>query len=162
MRTTSRPGLLPRLAAGAGLALALTLAAPQAPRAHLRIEIDKTAQRMTIVVDGVRRHSWRISTGRASQTTPNGRFRPLKLVRDEYSRTYDAPMPYAIYFTNKGHAIHGTKAGVGEPASRGCVRVPLRKAAALYAMVKRHGRRKTLIRVTGRDLELHEREISAR
>ena len=163
MGIACRPRLLPKLLAGAGLALALPLLAAEAAEAHLRIEIDKTTQRMHVVIDGVRRHSWPISSGRAPQSTPNGRFRPLKLVRDEYSRTYEnAPMPYAIYFTNDGHAIHGTKFGVGEPASHGCVRIPLRKAAALYAMVKRHGRRKTVIRITGRDALPFEAEFSAR
>ncbi len=146
-------GAMGSLACRSALACAFVLLfAGRTAEAHLRIEIDKTRQRMVIVVDGVRRHSWPISTGRVGQETPSGRFRPLTLVRHERSRWYDnAPMPYAIYFTNDGHAIHGTKAGVGEPASHGCVRVALRHAAALYAMVKRHGRQKTLIRITGRD-----------
>lgn len=99
----------------------------------------------------VRRHSWPISTGRAGQTTPNGRFRPLTLVGGEHSRTYDnAPMPYAIYFTNDGHAIHGTRAALGAPESRGCVRLALKNAATLFALAKHHGRKKTLIRIVGR------------
>jgi lipoprotein-anchoring transpeptidase ErfK/SrfK len=133
-------------------AVALLLAAGEAADAHLRIVIDKTEQRMTVVVDGVRRHSWPISTGRPGQATPSGRFRPLKLVRREYSRTYDdAPMPYAIYFTNRGHAIHGTRADLGAPASHGCVRLGLKNAAKLFALTKRHGRKKTLIRIVGRE-----------
>jgi len=132
-------------------ALALTLMAAGGADAHLRIDIDKNAQRMTVRVDGVTRHSWPISTGRAGQATPNGRFRPLTMVRKEYSRTYDAPMPYAIYFTNDGHAIHGTRAELGAPVSNGCVRLGLRNAAVLFALTKRHGRKKTVIRITGRD-----------
>jgi len=148
-----QPKRSPKLLASLGCAFALLL--PAAPAgAHLRIDIDKATQRMVIVVDGVRRHSWPISTGRPGQETPNGRFRPLTMVRKEVSRTYDnAPMPYAIYFTNQGHAIHGTKAGVGGPASHGCVRIGLKHAAALYAMVKHHGRKKTLIRIVGQEAE---------
>jgi len=146
-----RFGRLRSLAARLCGALALLLLAAVAAEAHLRIEIDKNEQRMTVVVDGVRRHSWPISTGRAGQSTPNGRFRPLTLVRDEHSRTYDnAPMPYAIYFTNDGHAIHGTRAALGAPESRGCVRLALKNAATLFALAKRHGRKKTLIRIVGR------------
>jgi len=149
-----RVGLLPKIAGSAALALALLLlllAAPAA-KAHLRIVIDKTTQRMTVVVDGVKRYRWHISTGRAEQPTPNGRFRALTFVRHEHSSTYDdAPMPYAIYFTNEGHAIHGTKAHLGAPASHGCVRLGLRHAATLFALAKHHGRKKTLIRIVGRD-----------
>lgn len=146
-----RYGLLQTIATRVALALALAFAAGSAD-AHLRIVIDKTAQRMTVVVDGAKRYRWHISTGRAEQPTPNGRFRPLTFVRHEHSRTYDdAPMPYAIYFTNDGHAIHGTNAHLGAPASHGCVRLGLRHAATLFALAKRHGRKKTLIRIVGRD-----------
>ena len=151
MGHAGRVGLLPKIAGSAALALALAFAAGNAD-AHLRIVIDKTTQRMIVVVDGVRRHSWRVSTGRAEQPTPNGRFRPLTFVRHEHSRTYDdAPMPYAIYFTNDGHAIHGTSAHLGAPASHGCVRLGLKHAATLFALTKRHGRKKTVIRIVGRD-----------
>lgn len=137
-----------RILAGAGL----MLLAAGAAEAHLSIVIDKDTQRMTVVVDGVTRHRWPVSTGRAGQPTPNGRFRLLTLVRDEHSRTYDnAPMPYAIYFTNDGHAIHGSRAGLGAPASRGCVRLGVKQAATLFALAKRHGRKKTVIRIVGRD-----------
>ena len=147
-----RPRTLPDLLTRAGGALALLLVCAGVAEAHLRIVIDKDAQRMIVVVDGVKRHSWPISTGRAEQPTPSGRFRPLTFVRREYSRLYDdAPMPYAIYFTNDGHAIHGTRAGLGAPASHGCVRLGLRNAARLFAMTKRHGRAKTVIRIVGRD-----------
>lgn len=149
----SRAGRVPALLAGAYGALALLLLAAGAAEAHLRIDIDKARQRMTVSIDGVKRHSWPVSTGRAGQPTPNGRFRPLTMVRKEYSRTYDAPMPYAIYFTNDGHAIHGTRADLGMPASRGCVRIGIKHAAALFALAKRHGRKKTLIRIVGHDAE---------
>jgi lipoprotein-anchoring transpeptidase ErfK/SrfK len=147
-----RSGRLPARAASASAALALLLVAVAPAEAHLRVVVDKTEQRMHVVVDGVRRHSWPISTGRPGQATPSGRFRPLKLVRKGYSRTYGyAPMPYAIYFTNDGHAIHGTRASLGAPASHGCVRLGLRNAAKLFALTKRHGRKKTFIRIVGRD-----------
>jgi hypothetical protein len=148
-----RAGRLRTLPAGTAGALALLLLGAGTAAAHLRITVDKDAQRMTVAVDGVKRHSWPVSTGRAGQPTPNGRFRPLTMVRKEHSRTYDAPMPYAIYFTNDGHAIHGTREGLGAPASHGCVRVAMKHAAALFALTKRHGRKKTVIRIKGRDAE---------
>ncbi len=159
---TGRFELLPKIAAHAALALALLLPGAGSAAAHLRILVDKDAQRMIVVVDGVKRHSWPISTGRTDQPTPNGRFRPLTFVRHEHSRTYDdAPMPYAIYFTNDGHAIHGTKAHLGAPASHGCVRLGLKNAATLFALAKHHGRKKTMIRIIGHDAEPSWNEANA-
>ena len=33
-------------------------------------------------------------------------------------------MPYSVFFTMKGHAIHGTNhSSLGHPASHGCIRL---------------------------------------
>jgi hypothetical protein len=59
-----------------------------------------------------------------------------------YSRQWDdAPMPHAIFFTRKGHAIHGTeeRQKLGRPASHGCVRLAPENARTLFALVKETG-----------------------
>ena len=50
-------------------------------------------------------------------------------------------MPHSIFFTTKGHAIHGTfdKRRLGSPASHGCVRLAPENAAKLFALVKDRG-----------------------
>src|SRR3712207_5173419 len=90
------------------------------------ISIDKMAQRMRVSVDGQERHVWAVSTGTADYSTPTGAFQPSRLVKDHYSKEWDdAPMPHSIFFTNAGHAIHGSRATgrLGMPASHGCVRL---------------------------------------
>jgi len=114
------------------------------------ITIHKRSQRMTVRVGGVTRHVFRVSTGKRGHATPRGSFRALRMARMHYSRKYNmAKMPYSIFFTSRGHAIHGTGAvsRLGRPASHGCVRLAPGNAAKLYALVKRHGQRNVVIRV---------------
>jgi lipoprotein-anchoring transpeptidase ErfK/SrfK len=48
---------------------------------------------------------------------------------------YNVPdVPWVLYFTNSGHALHGTywHNNFGTPMSHGCVNLPLDVAAWLY------------------------------
>ncbi len=130
-----------------GMLMALTavaVAASAIPAAHadILISIDKSAQRMTVRVDGEVRHVWAVSTGRPGYATPSGSYRAFRLEKDHYSKEWDdAPMPHSIFFTPKGHAIHGSyeTRRLGRPASHGCVRLAPGNAAKLFALVKSHG-----------------------
>jgi hypothetical protein len=129
---------------------ALTISAAQA-KARVEAVIDLTRQRMTVYVDGRYYDTWKVSTGRAGYYTPRGTFRPYLLKRMHYSSKYDnAPMPYSVFFRG-GYAIHGTDAvsRLGRPASHGCVRLHPRNAAELFSLIKRYGKRNTIIRITG-------------
>jgi hypothetical protein len=120
--------------------------------AGIRIEIDKSTQLMSVSVDGVIRHTWPVSTGRAAYATPSGSFRPFRLEVDHYSKEWDdAPMPHSIFFTRDGHAIHGSyeTRRLGSAASHGCVRLAPRNAATLFGLVQRHGLASTTITVGG-------------
>ncbi len=120
-------------------------------KARVVAHIDLTTQRMTVTVDGRHYGTWRVSTGRKGYRTPRGTFRPKVLRRMHYSRKYDnAPMPYSVFFLG-GYAIHGTNAisRLGRPASHGCIRLHPRNAAAFFSLIKRYGKRNTLIRITG-------------
>lgn len=119
--------------------------------ARVEVNIDLSSQRMNVYVDGAHYGTWRVSTGRRGYYTPRGTFRPKLLKRMHYSRKYDnAPMPYSIFFLG-GYAIHGTNvvSRLGYPASHGCVRLHPSNAAKLFSLVKRHGKRNTIIRITG-------------
>ncbi len=120
-------------------------------RAEVQIQIDKAAQKMTVTVDGTERYSWPVSTGIAEYDTPDGEFQPFRMERDHYSREWDdAPMPYSIFFTQQGHAIHGTyHKSLGRPASHGCVRLSVANAATLYALVKEQGVKNAHVTLTG-------------
>lgn len=141
------PGLLDALAA-AGL-YSLALSGPAC--ANLLITVDKNAQTMTVTVDGDPRYIWPVATGIARYDTPNGQFQPFRMERKHYSREWDdAPMPYSIFFTKQGHAIHGTNHRInGAPASHGCVRLSVKHAAQLWALVKQYKMANTRVELTG-------------
>ncbi len=107
--------------------------------AEVLIVVDKTAQRMTVSINGQQRYSWPVSTGTTDYSTPVGTFTPSRLARVHYSREWDnAPMPHSIFFTDAGHAIHGSRATsyLGSPASHGCVRLAPRHASILFDLVR--------------------------
>ena len=133
------------------LAAAAVLAVTAPARANLLIQIDKSTQQMTVSVDGEQRYVWPVSTGIAQYDTPDGTFKPFRMEKDHFSREWDdAPMPYSIFFTEKGHAIHGTNhKGLGHPASHGCVRLSVAHAAILWELVKKHKMANTTVVLTG-------------
>ncbi len=134
----------------AGL-LALPLAAAPAA-AKLLIQIDKSTQQMTVSEDGQFLYQWPVSTGIARYDTPGGDFKPFRMEKDHHSDEWDdAPMPYSIFFTKQGHAIHGTNhTSIGRPASHGCVRLSVKNAATLWALVKHEKMANTEVVLTGR------------
>jgi hypothetical protein len=72
--------------------------------------------------------------------------------RDHFSKEWDdAPMPFSIFFTQKGHAIHGSNETkrLGTPASHGCVRLLPANAEKLFALVEKEGVLNTTVVLTG-------------
>lgn len=133
------------------LALLFVCAASPALAANILVVVDIQMQTMRVRVDGVTKYRWDVSTGRAGYTTPAGRYQPIRMHKQWYSKKYDnAPMPYAIFF-NGGYAIHGTTdiENLGRIASHGCVRLRPENAAALFALVKQIGSENTVIRIQG-------------
>lgn len=121
--------------------------------ASVHIQIDKPAQVMTVTVDGQVLYRWRVSTGASKYSTPAGSYTAFRLERMHYSREWDnAGMPHSIFFSSRGHAIHGSDhPGLGTPASHGCVRLSLGNAATLFALVSVRGMSNTKIVVRGPD-----------
>jgi len=135
--------------AGAMAIAAITALAIAPARAGVVVHIDKSAQQMSVSVDGTMRYHWPVSTGRRGFGTPTGVFRPYSMARHWFSRRYyNSPMPYSIFFY-RGYAIHGTTelSRLGGPASHGCVRLHPSHAAALFALVRRDGPRHTRIEI---------------
>jgi hypothetical protein len=132
-----------------GLAL---VTASSAAQAKIAITVDKDAQQLTVVQDGVEKYRWPVSSGLPAYETPNGSFQTFRMEQDHYSKEFDeAPMPNSIFFTKRGHAIHGTDSvsRLGTPASHGCVRLSRENAATLFAMVKADGVLNTTVTLTG-------------
>jgi lipoprotein-anchoring transpeptidase ErfK/SrfK len=71
-----------------------------------------------------------MSPGKPGQDTPRGNFTVQYKVKDEISREFNnAPMPYAVYFTNNGHAFHQ---GTLDTQSAGCVRLNNQDAVTYF------------------------------
>ncbi|MCW5772822.1 MAG: L,D-transpeptidase [Rhodospirillaceae bacterium] len=120
----------------AGAAHAASNVGPQPGK--VTIEVDKRTQRMTVYVDGEKRHEFKVSTGAPGHVTPSGEFRPSSMHKMAISIKYgNTPMPHAIFFTRVGHAIHATTAvsRLGHPASHGCIRLSPEDAKTLYDLV---------------------------
>ncbi len=109
--------------------------------AAMRISIDLSRQRLTAMRDGGETVVWKISSGRRGYETPTGRYSVMRMEADHYSDEYDqAPMPYAIFFSPRGLAIHGSfERGLGSPRSHGCVRLAVNNAQKLFEWVEAHG-----------------------
>src|SRR5437763_17206591 len=141
---------MPRISIVFAFAACLASAPTQAA---VQITIDKSIQQMTVEVDGRPLYHWPVSTGRGVQyDTPNGKFKAFRMERDHFSKEWDdAPMPHSIFFTPKGHAIHGSYdvKRLGTPASHGRVRLSPANAEKLYALVEKEGVTNTTVILTG-------------
>src|SRR5215471_5128337 len=121
-------------------------------KASILITVNKSVQQMSVSVDGVRRYTWPVSTGRSGYGTPSGSYSPFRMEVDHYSKEWDdAPMPHSIFFTAKGHAIHGSyeTGHLGSAVSHGCVRLSPGNATKLFALVKEEGLANTKVVLTG-------------
>jgi lipoprotein-anchoring transpeptidase ErfK/SrfK len=119
--------------------------------ASVLINVDKSAQQMTVSVDGAPRYHFAVSTGRPGYGTPSGTFHPQRMEPTWFSKEYyNSPMPHSIFF-HGGFAIHGSYEinRLGGPASHGCIRLHPDNAATLYALVEREGMAATTIVVSG-------------
>ena len=127
-------------------------ATPEKPKSSVIVNIDKSSQEMTVFVDGVELYTWPVSTGLSNYFTPSGTYTASSMNKIWYSKQWDnAPMPHSIFFTKRGHAIHGTNEvkRLGKPASHGCVRLSPENARTLYGLVEANGLAQTQVILTG-------------
>jgi len=151
LSNAARTGLVKMHAGFVVILLALLAGTRLASAASILISIDEARQEMKVVVDGVQRYAWPVSTGMKGYATPSGSFKPYRLTRDHISGEWNVPMPYSIFFTPGGHAIHATRylKRLGRKASHGCIRLAPVNAEALYALVQTKGLRNTRIVING-------------
>jgi lipoprotein-anchoring transpeptidase ErfK/SrfK len=128
-----------------------TVVTPPKPVMTLVANVDLTAQRLVVSANGVKLHSWAISSGTREFPTPVGNFKAEWQAKMWFSKKYDdAPMPHAVFFKD-GAAIHATQAtgSLGRAASHGCVRLAPANAETFYKLVQKHGLSHTRISVHG-------------
>ncbi len=74
--------------------------------------------------------------GQDATPTPIGNFPIRGLEKNHRSNAYDAMMPFTLWLTNDGVAIHGSNVRQGL-ATHGCIGVPLAFAQRLFGVAKR-------------------------
>jgi lipoprotein-anchoring transpeptidase ErfK/SrfK len=109
-----------------------TVPKPTRPTSGRSIEVYR-AKGVTLLIEGfqvVRAiHS---SSGRPGYSTPTGSYRVFRKEARSWSYPYSTWLPYASYF-NAGIAFHAYTDVPAQPASHGCIRVPVPEAPFLYA-----------------------------
>jgi L,D-transpeptidase catalytic domain len=148
------------ISAVCGLAAMADLAAAK----KVEIVISKVSQKMTVKVDGDTEYVWPVSTGAAGYETPGGKFKPFRMEAEHFSKEWDdAPMPHSIFFTTRGHAIHGSYyvKSLGRRASHGCVRLAPDNAETLFNLVKEAGMSNTSVTLKGGFFDFGTRTASA-
>lgn len=104
-------------------------------RADVLITIDKSAQRLTVAVDGEIRWRWPVSTGARSYDTPNGSYTAFRLEKDYFSKEWDnAPMPIQSFLLKGGTQSTAATTSIWENQYRmavcGCIQAMLPNSLA--------------------------------
>jgi hypothetical protein len=109
------------------------------PAGTVVVFVDLSRQLATVYRNAVRIGVTTISSGRRRYETPTGVFTILrKSVHHRSNRYNNAPMPFSVWLTEDGVAIHA--GGIpGYPASHGCVRLPYVFAQQLFQIVSPGG-----------------------
>lgn len=102
------------------------------PRGSLLVWIDLQRQLASVYRAGHEIGTAVIVYGADDHPTPLGQFSIIKKARDYHSRSYDAEMPYALFITDDGVALHAS-AGGGGRVTHGCVGLPESFADLLFA-----------------------------
>ena len=142
-RGSASNGWQPVTCAGqAGFISAAYLTGISSATGELWVDVNLSTQYMIVYRGSTRVLGTYVSTGRPGFDTPTGTFRVnTKLPSQTMSGViggeyYNVPnVPWVMYFTDRGHAIHGTywHNNFGHVMSHGCVNLPLDVAAWLYA-----------------------------
>jgi hypothetical protein len=131
----------------------------------VEVIINKVSQKMTVKVDGDTEYVWPVSTGAAGYETPGGTYKPFRMEAEHYSKEWDdAPMPHSIFFTTRGHAIHGSfhVKSLGRRASHGCVRLHPDNAKILFSLVRENGMSNTSVTLRGGFFDLGTRSADGK
>lgn len=105
------------------------------PAGKLLVWVDLRRQMISVFRDGHEIGTAVVVYGADGMQTPVGRFTVLRKAADYHSRAYDAPMPFAMFITNTGVALHGSVMS-SRHATHGCVGLPTDFAQLLFRQVK--------------------------
>lgn len=100
------------------------------------VRIDLARQMISVFRGGDEIGTAVILYGTDGMPTPSGRFTVRNKDATYHSRSYDAPMPFALFLTDDGVAIHASNVRRGF-ATHGCIGVPEDFARRLFAVVEK-------------------------
>ena len=105
------------------------------PPGQIIVWVDLRTQLLSVFRGGHEIGTAVIVYGAESMASPLGRFPILSKKRDYHSRSYDAPMPYSLFITDTGVALHGSPMS-SRRATHGCIGLPTGFARLLFAAAK--------------------------
>lgn len=106
------------------------------PPGQVWVRIDLATQMLSVFRGDDEIGTAVIIYGARDHPTPVGIFHILQKSQFYYSKTYDAPMPFAQRLTADGVAIHASHVR-DRVASHGCIGLPLEFARLLFAVTSR-------------------------
>lgn len=98
---------------------------------QLTVWVDVRRQTVSVFRNGHEIGTAVILYGAPGYDTPLGTYPILRKVADYHSRTYDAPMPYSLFLTDDGVALHASKVD-NRAATHGCIGLPEAFAQKLF------------------------------
>lgn len=106
------------------------------PAGRLRVWVDLRRQMISVFRGGHEIGTAVIVYGTEGMQSPLGTFKIISKDADYHSRSYDAPMPYSMFITNTGVALHGSPMS-SRRATHGCIGLPVGFAKLLFAAAQR-------------------------
>lgn len=106
------------------------------PAGRILIRVDRKAQILSVFRDGHEIGTAVVLYGAPSNPTPAGTYPVLGKTRFHRSRAYNADMPFSMWLTNDGVAIHASRVREGS-ATHGCIGLPEDFARKLFDMVRK-------------------------
>lgn len=107
------------------------------PEGPLVITVDLEARVMSVFRGGYEIGAAVAMLGTDEHPTPLGTFPILHKQRHNVSEKYDnAPMPFSMFLTTDGIAIHGGRSVENGYASHGCIAIPTEMAEKVFAIAK--------------------------
>lgn len=104
---------------------------------QLIITVDLEARVMSVFRDGYEIGAAVAMLGTDEHPTPLGTFPIMHKQRHNVSEKYgNAPMPYSMFLTTDGIAIHGGNAVENGYASHGCIAIPTELAEKVFEIAK--------------------------
>ena len=108
------------------------------PEGPLLVTVDLEARVMSVFQGGYEIGAAAVMLGTDEHPTPTGTFPILWKQRHNVSEKYgNAPMPWSLFLTRDGVAIHGGHAVENGYASHGCIGVPNELASRLFAIAEK-------------------------